>query len=159
MGLVDGCTTNLSPIAKEKRPIRPLLEEICSIVPGDVSLEVVATDVEGMIKEGRELAQIAKNVVVKCPVIKGGLMAIKHLSGEGIRGNHTLCFSAPQALLSAKAGAVYISPFLGRLDDIGDVGRCYRCLAHQPTVAHHPAQAVTLFRVSLLGCTPWKLAF
>jgi transaldolase len=122
MGLVDGCTTNPSLIAKEKRPIRPLLEEICSIVPGDVSLEVVATDFEGMIKEGKELAQIAKNVVVKCPVTKDGLKAIKHLSGEGIRGNHTLCFSATQALLSAKAGAVYISPFLGRLDDIGAVG-------------------------------------
>jgi transaldolase len=87
-----------------------------------VSLEVVATDFEGMIKEGKELAQIGKNVVVKCPVTKDGLKAIKHLAGEEIRGNHTLCFSATQALLSAKAGAVYISPFLGRLDDIGAVG-------------------------------------
>ena len=122
MGLVDGCTTNPSLIAKERRPVRPLLEEICSIVSGDVSLEVVATDFEGMMKEGKELAQIAKNVVVKCPVTKDGLKAIKHLSDEGIRGNHTLCFSAAQALLSAKAGAAYISPFLGRLDDIGAVG-------------------------------------
>ena len=122
MGLVDGCTTNPSLIAKEKRPFRPLVEEICSIVPGDVSLEVVATDFEGMVKEGKELKEIAKNVVVKCPLTKDGLKAVKHLSGEGIRVNQTLCFSAPQALLSAKAGATYISPFLGRLDDIGAVG-------------------------------------
>ena len=119
MGLVDGCTTNPSLISKEKRPFRPLVEEICQIVPGDVSLEVVATDFDGMVKEGKELAQVAPNVVVKCPLTKDGLKAVKHLSGEGIRVNQTLCFSAPQALLSAKAGAVYISPFLGRLDDIG----------------------------------------
>src|SRR5207249_11770015 len=122
IGVVDGVTTNPSLIAKEKRPFRPLVEEICSIVPGDVSLEVVATDFEGMVKEGEELAQVAKNVVVKCPLTKDGLKAVKHLSGEGIRVNQTLCFSAPQALLSAKAGATYISPFLGRLDDIGAVG-------------------------------------
>jgi transaldolase len=122
MGLVDGCTTNPSLIAKEKRPFRPLVEEICSIVPGDVSLEVVATDFEGMIKEGKELAQVAPNVVVKCPLTKNGLKAVKHLTGEGVRVNQTLCFSATQALLSAKAGAYYISPFLGRLDDIGHVG-------------------------------------
>jgi transaldolase len=122
MGLVDGCTTNPSLIAKEKRPFRPLVEEICSIVPGDVSLEVVATDFEGMVKEGQELAQVAANVVVKCPLTKDGLKAVKHLSGHGIRVNQTLCFSATQALLSAKAGAFYISPFLGRLDDISAVG-------------------------------------
>ena len=122
MGLVDGCTTNPSLIAKEKRPFRPLVEEICSIVPGDVSLEVVAIDFEGMVKEGKELAQVAANVVVKCPLTKDGLRAVKHLSGEGIRVNQTLCFSATQALLSAKAGAYYISPFLGRLDDISAVG-------------------------------------
>ena len=122
MGLVDGCTTNPSLIAKEKRPFRPLVEEICSIVPGDVSLEVVATDFEGMVKEGLELAQVAANVVVKCPLTKDGLKAVKQLSGHGIRVNQTLCFSATQALLSAKAGAFYISPFLGRLDDISAVG-------------------------------------
>src|SRR5262252_6007417 len=125
MGLVDGCTTNPSLIAKEKRPFRPLVEEICSIVPGDVSLEVVATDFEGMVKEGQELAQVAANVVVKCPLTKDGLKAVKHLSGEGIRVNQTLCFSATQALLSAKAGASYISPFLGRLDDICQIYRNY----------------------------------
>ncbi|MBI1736728.1 MAG: fructose-6-phosphate aldolase [Candidatus Rokubacteria bacterium] len=122
IGVVDGVTTNPSLIAKEKRPFRPLVEEICSIVPGDVSLEVVATDFEGMVKEGEELAQIAPNVVVKCPLTRDGLKAVKHLSGKGIRVNQTLCFSAPQAMLSAKVGAYYISPFLGRLDDIGHVG-------------------------------------
>jgi transaldolase len=122
LGVVDGVTTNPSLAAKEKRAFRPLVEEICSIVPGDVSLEVVAADFEGMIKEGQELAQIAPNVVVKCPLTADGLKAVKYLSGKGIRCNQTLCFSAPQALLSAKAGATYISPFLGRLDDIGSVG-------------------------------------
>ena len=122
MGILDGCTTNPSLIAKEKRPFRPLVEEICSIVPGPVSLEVVATDEEGMVKEGKELAQIASNVVVKCPLTKDGLKAVMQLSREGIKVNQTLCFSATQALLSAKAGASYISPFLGRLDDIAHVG-------------------------------------
>jgi transaldolase len=122
MGLVDGCTTNPSLIAKEKRPFRPLVEEICSIVPGDVSLEVVATDFEGMVKEGKELSQVAPNVVVKCPLTPDGLKAVRALKGDGIRVNQTLCFSATQALLSAKAGATYISPFLGRLDDISHVG-------------------------------------
>ena len=122
LGVVDGVTTNPSLAAKEKRAFRPLVEEICSIVPGDVSLEVVAADFEGMIKEGQEVAQIAPNVVVKCPLTADGLKAVKYLSGKGIRCNQTLCFSAPQALLSAKAGATYISPFLGRLDDIGSVG-------------------------------------
>jgi transaldolase len=122
LGVVDGVTTNPTLAAKEKRAFRPLVEEICAIVPGDVSLEVVATDFEGMIKEGQELAQVAPNVVVKCPLTADGLKAVKYLSGKGIRVNQTLCFSAPQALLSAKAGAYYISPFLGRLDDIASVG-------------------------------------
>lgn len=122
LGVVDGVTTNPSLIAKEQRPFRPLVEEICALVPGDVSLEVVATDFDGMVKEGEELAQIASNVVVKCPLTRDGLKAVRYLSGKGIRVNQTLCFSATQALLSAKAGATYISPFLGRLDDIGHVG-------------------------------------
>jgi transaldolase len=122
IGIVDGVTTNPSLIAKEKRPFRPLVEEICSIVPGDVSLEVVATDFEGMVKEGEELSKIAQNAVVKCPLTKDGLRAVRHLSGKGVRVNQTLCFSPTQALLSAKAGATYISPFLGRLDDISHVG-------------------------------------
>jgi transaldolase len=122
LGIVDGVTTNPSLIAKEKRPFRPLVEEICAIVPGDVSLEVVATTFEDMVKEGEQLAQVAPNAVVKVPLTQDGLKAVKHLSGKGIRVNQTLCFSAPQALLSAKAGATYISPFLGRLDDIAHVG-------------------------------------
>jgi len=122
MGVVVGCTTNPSLIAKEKRPFRPLVEEICSIVPGPVSLEVVATDEEGMVKEGKELAQIAPNVVVKCPLTREGLKAVRRLTQEGIKVNQTLCFSPTQALLSAKAGSTYISPFLGRLDDISHVG-------------------------------------
>jgi transaldolase len=122
LGVVDGVTTNPSLIAKEKKPFRPLVEEICSIVPGDVSLEVVATEFEDMVKEGQELHQIAPNVVVKCPLTRDGLKAVKLLTGRGVRVNQTLCFSATQALLSAKAGAFYISPFLGRLDDISAVG-------------------------------------
>jgi transaldolase len=122
LGLVDGVTTNPSLIAREQRPFRPLVEEICALVPGDVSLEVVATDFDGMVKEGEELAQIAPNAVVKCPITRDGLKAVRYLSGKGIRVNQTLCFSATQALLSAKAGATYISPFLGRLDDIAHVG-------------------------------------
>jgi transaldolase len=122
LGVVDGVTTNPSLIAKEKRPFRPLVEEICEVVPGVVNLEVVALDEEGMVKEAKELAAIAPNVVVKLPLTRDGLKAIKRLSGEGIKTNQTLCFSSPQALLSAKAGATYISPFIGRLDDIGESG-------------------------------------
>jgi transaldolase len=122
LGVVDGVTTNPSLIAREKRPFRPLVEEICAIVPGDVSLEVVATEFEDMVKEGEQLAQVAPNAVVKVPLTRDGLKAVRHLSSKGIRVNQTLCFSAPQALLSAKAGATYISPFLGRLDDIAAVG-------------------------------------
>ncbi len=122
LGVVDGVTTNPSLIAREKRPFRPLVEEICALAPGDVSLEVVATDFEGMVKEGEELAKIAPNVVVKCPLTRDGLKAVRSLSARGVRVNQTLCFSPSQALLSAKAGAHYISPFLGRLDDISHVG-------------------------------------
>ena len=99
LGVVDGVTTNPTLASKEKKPFRPLVEEICRVVPGDVSLEVVATDFEGMVKEGEELAQIAPNVVVKCPLTSDGLKAVKYLTGKGIRVNQTLCFSATQALL------------------------------------------------------------
>ena len=122
MGLLDGATTNPSLVAKEKRPFRELAEEICRIVDGPVSLEVVATDTAGMVSQGRELAKIAPNVVVKLPTTVDGLKALRVLTGEGTRTNLTLCFSAAQALLVAKAGATYVSPFLGRLDDIGHVG-------------------------------------
>ncbi len=122
LGVLDGVTTNPSLIAKEGKPFRPLVEEICRTVEGPVSLEVVATDEEGMVKEGKELAKIAPNVVVKCPMTRDGLRAVKRLSGEGIKINQTLVFSPAQALLSAKAGATYVSPFIGRLDDVGHVG-------------------------------------
>ncbi len=121
-GIIDGVTTNPSLIAKEKRDFRELLQEICSIVDGDVSAEVISTDFEGMVKEARELVKIADNIVVKIPLIKDGLKAVKFLKGEGIRANVTLCFSPSQALLAAKAGAYYISPFIGRLDDISNDG-------------------------------------
>lgn len=122
MGMVDGVTTNPSLIAKEKKEFRPLLEEICAIVDGPVSAEVLSLEYEGMMKEARELVKIHKNIVVKIPLIKDGLKAVRALSAEGIKSNVTLCFSANQALLAAKAGAHFISPFIGRLDDIGHNG-------------------------------------
>ncbi|MBU0561433.1 MAG: fructose-6-phosphate aldolase [Bacteroidetes bacterium] len=122
MGFLDGVTTNPSLVAKEGKDFRVILDEILSIVDGPVSAEVVATDYEGIVKEGKELAAIHKNIVVKVPLIKEGIKAVKTLSSEGIKTNVTLCFSATQALLAAKAGATYISPFVGRLDDIGQIG-------------------------------------
>jgi len=122
LGILDGVTTNPSLIAKTGRPFRETIEEICSIVKGPVSAEVVSLDTEGMIKEARELAKIADNIVVKIPLIKNGLKAVKRLTEEGIKTNVTLCFSSNQALLAAKAGGTYVSPFVGRLDDRGQVG-------------------------------------
>ena len=122
LGLLDGVTTNPSLVAKEGREFKDLITEICGIVDGPVSAEVVSTDAEGMVSEARELAKIADNIVIKIPLIKEGLKAVKILSGEGIKTNVTLCFSAVQALMAAKAGADYISPFVGRLDDIGQTG-------------------------------------
>ena len=122
MGLLDGVTTNPSLVAKEGKNFRDLLKEICSIVHGDISAEVVATDYDGMMKEGRSLAKIDDKIVVKIPLIKEGLKAVKSLKAEGIRSNVTLCFSPNQALLAAKAGAYILSPFIGRLDDIGASG-------------------------------------
>jgi len=121
-GIVDGVTTNPSLIAKEGRPLEEHIREICQIVDGDVSAEVVSTDAESMIKEGRELSYIHRNVVVKCPLTRDGIKATSTLAKEGIRVNVTLCFTAGQALLAAKAGAYIISPFVGRLDDIGYTG-------------------------------------
>jgi transaldolase len=118
-GIVDGITTNPSLIAKEGRPIEEQIARICEIVDGDISAEVVATVAEEMIREGRLLAKIHKNVVVKVPMTRDGIKACSSLSKEGIRLNVTLCFTAAQALLAAKAGAYIISPFVGRLDDIG----------------------------------------
>jgi transaldolase len=118
-GIVDGVTTNPSLIAKQGVPIEEQIRKICDIIDGDVSAEVVSTTSKEMIEEGRSLAKIHKNVVVKLPLIREGIRAAKALSGEGIRLNITLCFSAAQALVAAKAGAYIISPFIGRVDDIG----------------------------------------
>jgi len=122
LGMVDGVTTNPSLVAKEGREFRGLLEEICAIVDGPVSAEVVSVKAEDMITEARELAKVADNVVVKVPLIEEGLKATRALSREGIKVNVTLCFSPVQALMAAKAGASFISPFVGRLDDISQVG-------------------------------------
>jgi transaldolase len=122
LGLVDGVTTNPSLVAKEGRPFRDIVDEIVRIVDGPISLEVVSTDCQGMLGEARDLARIHSNVVVKIPLIAEGLKAVKQLSREGVKTNVTLCFSPSQALLAAKAGASYISPFVGRLDDISHVG-------------------------------------
>jgi len=121
-GLVDGVTTNPSLIAKSGRPMGEVIAEICGFVEGPVSAEVAATELEAMLAEGRALAGIAPNVVVKLPVTKNGLIAVRVLAEEGIQTNVTLCFSANQALLAAKAGATYISPFVGRLADTGEDG-------------------------------------
>jgi transaldolase len=118
LGLLDGVTTNPSLVAKAGRDFKGLIAEICEIVPGPVSAEVAATDCEGMLREGRSLAKIAGNVTVKVPLTWDGLKACRTLTGEGTMVNVTLCFSANQALLAAKAGATFISPFVGRLDDV-----------------------------------------
>ena len=122
LGILDGVTTNPTLISRTGRPFRETIEEICTIVKGPVSAEVVSIDTEGIIKEGRDLAKIADNIVVKVPLIKDGLKAVKALTSEGIKVNVTLCFSSNQALLAAKAGGTYISPFVGRLDDKGHTG-------------------------------------
>ena len=122
MGLVDGITTNPSLLAKEGGDPQKTMEEISRIIKGDVSLEVVSTDYDGMIEEGKKLREYGNNVIVKCPMTGDGLRACKSLSVEGIPVNVTLVFSPNQALLAAKAGAKYVSPFIGRLDDIGHTG-------------------------------------
>ncbi len=121
-GLVDGVTTNPSLIAKSGRKFLDVVKEICAIVPGPVSAEVAATDFKTMLAEGKKLAKLAKNVCVKVPLTVDGLKTCKALSGNGTKVNVTLCFSPAQALLAAKAGATYISPFVGRLDDVGSDG-------------------------------------
>jgi transaldolase len=122
MGLCDGVTTNPSLVAKTGRKFGDVLAEITALVPGPVSAEVTAVDYEGMMKEAHALAKVAPNVVIKVPLIIEGLRAVRALTAEGIKTNVTLCFSPNQALLAAKAGATYISPFVGRLDDISEDG-------------------------------------
>jgi transaldolase len=170
MGMVDGVTTNPSLVAKEKKEFRKLLEEICSIVDGPISAEVISLDYDGMMKEAHELVKIHKNIVVKIPLIKEGLKAVKALSGEGIKANVTLCFSANQALLAAKAGAYFISPFIGRLDDIGQNGMdligqivtIYRNYGYSTEVlvasVRHPMHVVDAAMIGADICTmPFKV--
>ena len=142
MGMVDGVTTNPSLVARENRPFVEILQEICKIVDGPVSAEVVSLDCDGMLKEARELAKMSSNIVIKVPMIIEGLKAVKQLSAEGIKTNVTLVFSSTQALLAAKAGASFVSPFVGRLDDIsqegldlvGDIMTIYRNYGFQSEV-------------------------
>ncbi|MBI5039538.1 MAG: fructose-6-phosphate aldolase [Nitrospirae bacterium] len=122
LGLVDGVTTNPSLVSKENREFRELVREICTLVDGPVSAEVISLDAEGMIKEARDLSSIHKNIVIKIPMLPEGLKAVRRLAQEDIRTNVTLVFSPSQALLAAKAGAAYVSPFVGRLDDVSYVG-------------------------------------
>ncbi len=121
-GLIDGVTTNPSLVAKEGRDFKSILLEITAIVDGPISAEVVSTECDGILREGRELAQIHENIVVKVPMIPEGMKALGTLSQEGIRTNVTLCFNPNQALIAAKLGATYVSPFVGRFDDISQVG-------------------------------------
>ncbi len=121
-GLLDGVTTNPTLVAKSGRKMRDVIAEICALVPGPVSAEVAATEYDGMLAEARILRAIAGNVTIKVPLTPDGLRACKHLTGDGAMVNVTLCFSAAQALLAAKAGATFVSPFVGRLDDIGESG-------------------------------------
>lgn len=154
-GLLDGVTTNPSLVAKSGRRILDVIAEICAIVPGPVSAEVAATDYEGMVAEARVLRRIARNIAVKVPLTPDGLRACRHLSDDGAMVNATLCFSPAQALLAAKAGASFISPFVGRLDDIGqdgmgliaDIVQIYRNYAFKTEVlvasVRHPIHVVT----------------
>jgi len=122
LGIVDGVTTNPSLIAKEGRDFRQVVRELCSIVDGPISAEAVSPDAEGMLAEAEELSRIHENIVVKIPMTAEGLKAVKACSGKGIQTNVTLVFSSAQALLAAKAGATYVSPFVGRLDDVSQTG-------------------------------------
>jgi transaldolase len=122
MGAIDGVTTNPSLLAKAGRPMRDVIRDICEVVDGPISAEVIATTRDEILREGRELAKLHKNIVVKVPLIEDGLKAVRVFAAEGIRTNVTLCFSASQALLAAKAGATYVSPFVGRIDDASGDG-------------------------------------
>lgn len=123
-GLIDGITTNPTLLSKQAGDLDPrdVLKEICSLVEGPVSAEVVSVDTDGMLKEGHSLAKLADNIVVKIPMLEAGMVAVRRLTAEGIRTNVTLCFSSVQCLVAAKAGATYVSPFIGRIDDVGQEG-------------------------------------
>lgn len=170
LGILDGVTTNPSLISKEGKPFKDTILAICSIVDGPVSVEVVAIEKDGMLKEGREFAKWHKNVVVKLPTTREGVKACKTLTSEGIKVNMTLCFSANQALLVAKAGATYVSPFIGRLDDISqdgmklirDVVQIYKNYDYKTQVltasVRHPMHVVdAALAGSHVATIPWKI--
>jgi transaldolase len=169
-GLVDGITTNPSLVAKEGKPFREVVDQILALVDGPVSLEVVSVEADGIVKEGRELAAIHKNVVVKVPLIPEGLKAVRRLSAEGIRTNVTLIFSPTQALLAAKAGASYVSPFIGRLDDISqqgmdiieDIRQIFDNYDFETEILvasiRHPVHVLDAARIGAdVGTMPWKV--
>ncbi len=170
MGFLDGVTTNPSLIAKENKKFESAIKEICEICRGPVSAECLSTKFEEMVDEGRRIAKLASNVVVKIPLIADGLKAVKALSSEGVKVNVTLCFSAPQALFAAKAGARYISPFVGRLDDashdgmalIKDICTIYKNYAFPTEVLvasiRHPLHVVEAARIGAhVGTMPFKV--
>lgn len=171
LGLADGVTTNPTLISKEGDvDFKQHIAAICEIVSGPVSAECTSEDTEGMLREGRDYSTIAPNVVIKCPLTRAGLKATKQLSGEGIRVNVTLCFSAAQAILAAKAGASFISPFLGRLDDVGENGlvllsdiiEIYRNYAWKTEVLaasiRHPIHAIEAARMGAdIATMPFKV--
>lgn len=169
-GIIDGVTTNPSLIAREGRDFREVVEEICSIVDGPISAEAVSLDAKGMVKEGRELVKIHDNINIKIPMTSEGLKAVKELSARDIRTNVTLVFSPNQALLAAKAGATYVSPFIGRLDDAGhegmqivhDIVQIYLNYAFDTEVivasVRHPVHVVEAAKTGAHICTvPWKV--
>jgi transaldolase len=170
LGILDGVTTNPSLIAKEGKPFKSTILEICSIVNGPVSTEVTALDMDGMLKQGREYAAWHKNVVIKLPTTREGIKACKVLTGEGIKTNLTLCFSPSQALLVAKAGATYVSPFVGRVDDISydgmsiirDIVQIYDNYGYATQVltasVRHPLHVVEAAKLgSHVATIPWKV--
>ena len=170
MGAVDGCTTNPSLIVKTGKSQRQIIEAIVEILDGPISAEVIATDTDGILREGRELAKIHKNIVVKVPLILDGLKAVRTFTAEGIKTNVTLCFSPTQALLAAKAGATYISPFVGRLDDastdgmalIDQIVRIYDNYGFETEVlvasVRHPMHVVEAAQIGAGVCTmPFKV--
>ncbi len=170
LGILDGVTTNPSLIAKEGKPFKSTILEICSIVNGPVSTEVTALDMDGMLKQGREYAAWHKNVVIKLPTTREGIKACKVLTSENIKTNLTLCFSATQALLVAKAGATYVSPFVGRVDDISydgmslirDIVQIYDNYNYTTQVltasVRHPLHVVEAAKLgSHVATIPWKV--
>ncbi|MCX6137714.1 MAG: fructose-6-phosphate aldolase [Ignavibacteriales bacterium] len=170
LGVLDGVTTNPSLVAREGKEFIPLLKEICAIVDGPISAEVISLDFDGIMKEAHELVKIHDNIVVKVPLVKDGLKAVKALKSEGIRTNVTLCFSPTQALFAAKAGATYISPFVGRLDDfshngmdvVGQIVTIYHNYGYDTEVLvasiRHPLHVVEAAMMGADVCTmPFKV--